>query len=161
MSIYATLWSLKFPRCGDDFFDGEWIRATAQGVPWHIGTPTSGHGYETATPTRIFYRRRWRLTRTARATLCALWFVTEETKKGTSHAGQEYQDPLLVLTGREYADSRFDELHTRIWDALKGRGPRIVAQSFTPHGGSQLILSDGRVIGTVGHKARAKIRVKS
>ncbi len=88
-------------------------------------------------------------------------FVTEETKKGTSRAGQEYQDPLLVLTGREYADIRFDELHTRICDALKGRGPRVVAQSFTPDGGSQLILSDGWVIGTVGHKARAKIRVTS
>jgi len=53
----------------------------------------------------------------------AVVFVTEETKKGTSRAGQEYQDPLLVLTGREYAAIKFDELHTRICDALRDRGP--------------------------------------
>ena len=68
--------------------------------------------------------------------------------KGTSRAGQEYQEPLLVLTGREYAAIKFDELPTRICDALRGRGPRVVAQSFTPDGGIQLILSDRRVIDT-------------
>jgi len=76
----------------------------------------------------------------------AVVFVSEETKKGTSRAGQEYQEPLLVLTGREYAAIKFDELHTRICDALRGRGPGAVAQSFPPDGGIQLILSDRRVI---------------
>jgi hypothetical protein len=33
MSIYATLWKLKFPKDGDDFRGCDWIEATAQGVP--------------------------------------------------------------------------------------------------------------------------------
>ena len=33
MSIYATLWQLKFPRDGDDYPGCEWITVTAQGVP--------------------------------------------------------------------------------------------------------------------------------
>ena len=49
MSIYATLWWLKFPRYGDDYIGCEWIRVTAQGVPAHIGTPTRGFGYEDGT----------------------------------------------------------------------------------------------------------------
>jgi hypothetical protein len=50
MSIYATLWWLKFPRCGDDYVGCEWIRVTAQGVPAHVGTPTLGFGYEDGDP---------------------------------------------------------------------------------------------------------------
>ena len=46
MSIYATLWWLKFPRCGDDYVGCESIRVTAQGVPAHVGTLTLGFGYE-------------------------------------------------------------------------------------------------------------------
>src|SRR5882672_10788259 len=41
MSIYATLWTLKFPKHGESFKDSEWIEVTAQGVPPHIGSPTS------------------------------------------------------------------------------------------------------------------------
>jgi acetylornithine deacetylase/succinyl-diaminopimelate desuccinylase-like protein len=33
MSIYAALWSLKFPRYGDFYVGCEWIEVTAQGVP--------------------------------------------------------------------------------------------------------------------------------
>ena len=149
MSIYATLWSLKFPRYGDDFFDCEWIRVTAQGVPGHIGTPTPGHGYEDGDPYADFLPPPVEIYADGDSEFIrALVFVSEETKKGTSRAGQEYQEPLLVLTGREYAAIKYDELHTRICDALRGRGPRVVAQSFTPDGGMQLILSDGRVIDT-------------
>ena len=125
MSIYATLWSLKFPRYGDDFFDCEWIRVTAQGVPGHIGTPTPGHGYENGDPYADFLPPPVEIDADgASEFMRAVVFVSEETKKGTSRAGQEYQEPLLVLTGREYAAIKYDELHTRICDALRGRGPR-------------------------------------
>ncbi len=50
MSIYATLWSLKFPRYGDDYVGCEWIEVIAQGVPAHIGTPAPGFGYENGDP---------------------------------------------------------------------------------------------------------------
>ncbi len=46
MSIYATLWKLKFPKFGDHHIGCEWIEVTAQGVPPHIGSPTPGMGYE-------------------------------------------------------------------------------------------------------------------
>lgn len=45
MSIYATLWHLRFPREGEADVDGEWIDVLAQGVPGRIGTPTPGYGY--------------------------------------------------------------------------------------------------------------------
>jgi hypothetical protein len=76
----------------------------------------------------------------------AVLFVTEETRKGSARSGQEYINALLVLSGQEYASISFIDLHTRICDALRGPGPRVVAQSFTPDGGIQLILSDGRVL---------------
>ena len=42
MSIYATLWALKFPEEGDDYVGCAWIEVRAQGVPAHIGSPTPG-----------------------------------------------------------------------------------------------------------------------
>jgi hypothetical protein len=38
MSIYATLWQLKFPRYGDAHTGCDWIEVKAQGVPAHIGS---------------------------------------------------------------------------------------------------------------------------
>jgi hypothetical protein len=51
-----------------------------------------------------------------------------------------------VRPGRDYASITFADLHERICDALRGKGPGAVAQSFTGDGGVQLVLSDGRVI---------------
>ena len=42
MSIYATMWRLKFPSHGDDYTGCGWIEVIAQGVPAHIGAPTPG-----------------------------------------------------------------------------------------------------------------------
>lgn len=50
MSIYATIWSLRFPRHGDHYVGCEWIEVTAQGVPAHVGTPTLAFGYEDGDP---------------------------------------------------------------------------------------------------------------
>ncbi len=35
MSLYATLWKLKFPRHGDYHAGCDWITVTAQGFPAH------------------------------------------------------------------------------------------------------------------------------
>ena len=51
MSIYATLWTLKFPLEGDATLGCDWITVRAQAVPAHIGTPTSGHAH--------FYIANW------------------------------------------------------------------------------------------------------
>jgi hypothetical protein len=49
----------------------------------------------------------------------AVVFVTEDTTKGTDRNPQEYADPLLVVTGEEYAALSFEELHRRLCDALR------------------------------------------
>lgn len=147
MSIYATIWSLKFPRYGDYYAGCEWIRVTAQGVPAHIGTPTPGFGYEAGDLYADFLPPPVEVNADGDGEFMrAVVFITEETKKGTARSGQEYVNPLLVLSGRDYASISFVDLHERICDALRGKGPRLLAQSFTQNGGVQIILSDGRVL---------------
>ena len=149
MSIYATLWSLRFPRYGDYYVGCEWIRVTAQGVPAHIGTPTRGFGYEEGDPYAEFLPPAVEVNADGDGEFMrAVVIVTEETQKGTARSPQEYVNPLLVLSGRDYASISFIELHTRICDALRGTGPRVVAESFTADGGIQLVLSDDRVLDT-------------
>ncbi len=76
----------------------------------------------------------------------AVVIITEETEKGTDRSPQEYAHQLLVLSGQDCASISFVQLHERICDALRGKGPRVVAQSWTADGGVQLILSDGCVL---------------
>jgi hypothetical protein len=149
MSIYATLWWLKFPRYGDEYIGCEWIRVSAQSVPAHIGTPTQGFGYEDGDPYAEFLPPAIEVNTDGDSEFMrAVVIVTEETRKGTARSPQEYIKPLLVLTGREYASISFVELHTRISDTLRGTGPRVVAQSFTADDEMQLVLSDGRILDT-------------
>ena len=147
MSIYATLWSLRFPRYGDHYVGCEWVEVTAQGVPAHIGTPTPGFGYEDSDPYSNYLPPPLEVNADGDSEFMrAVVIITEETKKGTARSGQEYVNPLLVLSGRDYASISFVDLHERICDALRGKGPRVVAQSFTADGAVQLILSDGRIV---------------
>jgi len=147
MSIYATLWSLKLPRYGDYYVDCEWIGVTAQGVPAHIGTPTPGLGYEDGDPFAEFLPPPVEVNTDGESKFMrAVVVITEETEKGTARSHQEYVNPLLVLSGRDYASSSFVGLHERICDALRGKGPRVVVQSFAADGNVQLILSDGQIV---------------
>jgi hypothetical protein len=107
MSIYATLWWLKFPRYGDDYIGCEWIRVTAQGVPAHIGTPTRGLGYEDGDPYGEFLPPALEVNAEGDSEFMrAVVFVTEETQKGTTRSPQEYENPLLVLPARSTRRSR-------------------------------------------------------
>jgi len=120
MSIYATLWTLKFPRQGRAVPGGDWVRVIAQGVPAHVGSPTPGLSYEDGDPYGAFLPPP--LNTNAQGEhefLRAVVFVTPETRKGTARSPQEYADPLLVLTGEEYAACAFGELHRRLCDALR------------------------------------------
>ena len=54
MSIYTTLWQVRFPRTGDAYEGCEWVDVFAQGVPAHIGTLTPGYGYEAGDPSSRF-----------------------------------------------------------------------------------------------------------
>ena len=64
---------------------------------------------------------------------------------GTEKVGQRYVGPLLVLSGQEYAETPFPELHRRICDALRGRRPRLVAEWSGSDGGTRLMFEDGSV----------------
>jgi hypothetical protein len=108
MSIYATLWSLQFPRYGDEYVGCEWIRVRAQGVPAHIGTPTRGFGYEQGDPYGEFLPPPVEVNADGDSEIMrAVVIVTEETRKGTARSPQEYVNPLLVLSGRDYESILF------------------------------------------------------
>jgi hypothetical protein len=140
MSIYATLWKLKFPKEGDEHLDCEWIEVTAQAVPPHVGSPTPGNGYEKGDPFAAFLPPALETNSDGDAPHNrAVIFVTEYTIKGTERSGQEYASPLLMLTGEEYSRITFDELHQRICDALRGNRSPVVAEVFLPGGKHKII----------------------
>lgn len=144
MSIYATLWKLKFPQRGDYHIGCNWIEVTAQGVPAHIGSPTPGLGYEGGDPYGAFLPPPLETDEQGEHEFMrAVVFVTEETLKGTARSPQEYAAPLLVLTGKEYAALPFDDLHRRLCNALRGDRPRLTAQVHTPDGRAKLMFEDG------------------
>jgi hypothetical protein len=97
MSIYATLWKLKFPKEGDECVACDWIEVAAQGVPPHIGSPTPSLGYEDGDPYADFLPPPVETNRYGDAPFMrAVVFVAEYSIKGTNRNGQEYVSPLLV-----------------------------------------------------------------
>ncbi len=144
MSIYATLWHLQFPRHGDGYVGCEWADVLAQGVPAHIGTPTPGYGYESGDPYEAFPPPALRIeSGTPEDDLRAVVFVVSTSKKGTTRSGQEYESPLLVLTGAEYAAMPFQVLHDRLCTALRGTKPRLVLEVLGPDSTTALVFEDG------------------
>jgi hypothetical protein len=144
VSIYATLWRLRFP-CDDDPNMGHgWIEVVAQGVPAHVGASAPGYGYQSGDPYAAFLPPAIRIDDdTPDEELRAVVFVTATTKKGTARSGQEFESPLLVLSGAEYAAMPFQALHDRLCSILLGDRPELVMQAFAPDGSSTLIFDDG------------------
>ncbi|MGH2725899.1 MAG: hypothetical protein ACRDKS_02870, partial [Actinomycetota bacterium] len=132
MSIYATLWKLKFPKDGDEYPGCEWITVIAQGVPAHVGSQENGS--RGADPFAAFLPALSSTCADRDDALRAVVFVTEGTPKGTARSAQEYVDPLLVLTGEAYASMPFEALYSRICDALRGNKPRLLAAFVLPEG---------------------------
>lgn len=140
MSIYATLWTLRFPKEGDEQLGCEWIAVRAQAVPAHVGTPTPGMGYESGDPFAAFLPRAVETDADGHARFHrAVVVVTEHSIKGTERSGQEYLSPLLVLTGERYARMPFEELHERICEALRGNRSPVAMEVFLPDGTHQII----------------------
>ncbi len=145
MSIYATLWKLKFPKRGE-LYNNDWIEVLAQAVPPHIGSPTVGCGYEEGDTYGAFLPPPLVTdTNGEHKYFRAVVFVTRGTPKGTARSPQEYTAPLLVITGEEYARITFDELYTRICDALRGDRPRVTAEWFTTDGRIKLLYENGTI----------------
>ena len=146
MSIYATLWRLKFPSEGDDHTGCEWVAVIARGVPGHIGALDPDLLDKQADPYAPFLPPTIAdFPDVEDPPMRALVFVTEGTPKGTDRSAQEYVDPLLVLSGAEYASMSFDDLHRRLCDALRGDRPRLVAESWGSDGRVHLHFEDGSV----------------
>ena len=145
MSIYATLWRLKFPRHGDVHAGCEWVEVTAQGVPPHIGSSTPGLGYEDGDPYADFLPPALATDQEGHAEFMrAVVIITEETVKGTARHPQEYSNSLLTLDGKQYASMTFDKLHNCICDALRGDRPRLVIEAIGQDGRRSLHFEDGR-----------------
>jgi len=120
------------------------MTVTAQGVPPHIGSPTPGCGYEDGDPYAAFLPPPVHTDEDGEsAYMRAVVFVTEGTSKGTTRSPQEYQQPLLVLTGEEYVNMPFDNLYTQLCKALRGDRPQVVAQYLTPGGHLHIFFEDG------------------
>lgn len=49
----------------------------------------------------------------------AVFFITTETKKGSEKNGQEYIDPILMLTGKEFLNIKFVDLLIFLTDKLE------------------------------------------
>lgn len=144
MSIYATLWKLKFPTDGDDYPGCEWVTVTAQGVPPHIGSPSPGSGYEDGDPYASFLPPPVHTDEDGESKyMRAVVFVAEHTPKGTPRSSQEYVNPLLLLTGEIYARMTFETLYARICQALRGNKTKIVATSLLPTGRAHIFFEDG------------------
>ena len=144
MSIYATLWRLQFPRHGDAYVGCEWVEVLAQGVPAHVGTPTPGYGYESGDPYAAFLLPALRIDKdTPEDELRAVVFVVSATKKGTSRSGQEYESPLVVITGAEYAAMPFQVLHDRLCTTLRGDRPCLMMEVFSADDTRTLVFEDG------------------
>lgn len=143
MSIYGTLWHLQFPQHGDAYVGCEWVDVLAQGVPAHIGTPTPCYGYESGDPFDAFLPPAVRIEGgVSEDDLRAVVFVVSTSKKGTARSGQEYESPLLVLTGAEYAATPFQVLHDRLCTTLRGTRLRLVLEVFGPDS-TTLVFEDG------------------
>ncbi len=142
MSIYATLWTIQIQDPASPFTSPTWVKVTAQAVPPHIGSPTPGCGYEEGDPYGDFLPPPVETDEHGEAEYHrAVVFVTEETKKGTARNGQEYVNPLLMLTGEEYAKMPFQTLLDRLEEAVRS-GPRVVAE-FLDSDGESHVFTDG------------------
>ncbi len=50
---------------------------------------------------------------------------------------------LRPWTGKEYVTITFEDLHTRLCDALRGDKPRVIAQYLEPGGRVRTLFEDG------------------
>lgn len=143
MSIYNTLWILRFPRFGDFHTGCEWVEVMGQGVAAYIGTPSPGYGYEAGDPYGSFLPSPVAVeSADDEQQLRAIVVVTRGTPKGTDGSAQEYTQPLLVMSGAEYATVPFGDLVERISSALRGSRPRILLEIHRPDRDIEVVFDD-------------------
>lgn len=110
MSIYCTLWNIQIAESRIDDF----VEVFAQGVPGHIGRPDCG--YEAGDPYAHFLPP---LADEDSLRAVVILLAGDEQKDG-----QRYVNPLMTLSGEEYATTPFPVLLSRIQDAIRDRTGR-------------------------------------
>jgi hypothetical protein len=137
MSIYATLWEIKVPRRHP--FDDEWVEVYAQAVPAHIGHPSEYteedpyadflppvvQDYDPSTGDAPYHR--------------AVVIVQEGRDRKDI---QRYVDPLIVMSGEEYAKMPFSTLLDRIHAAMEW-DDKVLGVFLQPNGEKRIIRTDG------------------
>jgi hypothetical protein len=142
MSIYATLWTIQIQDPALPSTMPRWVTVTAQAVPSHIGSPTPGCGYEDGDPYGDFLPPPVVTNENGDAEFSrAVVFITDTTRKGTARNGQEYVDPLLVLTGEEYAKMPFQSLLDKLEEAIRS-GPRVVVEYHDREGQTHIVRDE-------------------
>lgn len=135
MSIYATYWALRFPRYGDAHAGCEWVTVLVEAVPAHCG-PDSASAPD---PFEAFLPR---FEDSVERDLRAIVFVVE----GTPKEGQQYVEPLLVLSARQYFATPFHDLVERICSRLRGDRPRWLSESVLADGRVRVLFEDGSAV---------------
>jgi hypothetical protein len=163
MSIYATLWRLKFPRYGDDHSWYEWVTVLAQGVPAHVGKPAPGTESEDENPCSAFLPPAGtHQADDGEQTMRAVIFITDGTPEGMIRSPQEYVRSLLVLSGQECASISFRELHELICDAsgatVHDSWPKCAHQAVEVGSSSKMAAS--RPPSQVVNEARPRRRLR-
>jgi len=97
MSIYCTLWEIQLLEV--NYYEARGAEIIAQAVPGHI------KGDFPYLPPTIDSDDEWR---------AVVFVCAEHEEKGTKRCGQEYQYPLLTLSGKEYLATPFQELLEKI-----------------------------------------------
>lgn len=133
MSIYATLWEIKLPRRHE--LDDEWVEVYAQAVPPHIGHPScypEGDLYADFLPPVVSdYDPE-----TGEAPYDRAVVIVQEGRDEKD--GHRYVDPLIVISGEEYARIPFQQLLDRIHAAM-GWDERVIAMELRPNGEKRII----------------------
>jgi hypothetical protein len=118
MSIYATLAILRIPLWPSrpvmsESWPEHWVELVVQGVPGHIGHPRHYEEdlYADFLPPPVEDEEALR----------AVVIVEAGTPKGTPRSYQEYENPLMVLTGEEWNTTPFPELWGRFDEVVNER----------------------------------------
>lgn len=125
MSIYAGGFDFQLNVTPYSFGDRNWIRITMQSVPSHIGAKWNGYEsdiYSYFLPPTIPEELEDEYDR-------AIVFCHEFDRKGTDRNGQEWHDPLLILTGKEFKEISWLEVMSRLQHAVLERFGENVSTS--------------------------------
>jgi hypothetical protein len=136
MSIYSTLWEIKVPR--HHCFDEEWVQVYAQAVPAHIGHPScypEGDPYASFLPPVVQNYDP----ETGEAPYDRAVVIVQEGRDA-KHI-QEYIDPLIIISGEEYARTPFAALLHRIHKAI-GWDDSVFGMYFSPSGEKKILRAD-------------------